>query len=154
NLAAATLSEKLARLVDIGVSVTAQARFRQLVAAGHWDDAIESLRDVPRDLPVIDRVFLVSAEGTLMADTPGLEGVRGQNLAHRDWYEEISRGKPLYVSRVYTRTAEPRLNVLAVAVPIPTERGAVAGILGLQVRLDSSFFAWTKEIDVGPEGGA
>ncbi|HTE14758.1 MAG TPA: hypothetical protein VK642_06750, partial [Burkholderiales bacterium] len=68
NLAAATLSEKFARLHDIGVSLATRVRFRQLVAEGQWADAINILRDVPRDLPVIDRVFLADAEGTLMAD--------------------------------------------------------------------------------------
>ena len=154
NLAAVTLSEKFARLLDIGVSLATRVRFRQLVAEGQWADAIEILRDVPRDLPVIDRVFLANAEGTLMVDFPELAGARGQNFALRDWYKGVSRGWRPYVSPVYTRTAAPQLNVFAVAVPIPKEGGGVAGILVLQVQLDSTFFEWTKEIEVGPEGVA
>ena len=154
NLAAVTLSEKFARLVDIGVSLATRVRFRQLVAQGQWADAIEILRDVPRDLPVIDRVFLVNTDGTLMMDFPGLAGTRGQNFAHRDWYKGVSRDSRPYVSPVYTRLAAPQLNVFAVAVPIPKDGGGVAGILVLQVQVDGTFFEWTKEIEAGPEGVA
>jgi signal transduction histidine kinase len=154
NLAAATLSEKFARLLDIGVSLATRVRFRQLVAEGQWADAIQILHDVPHDLPVIDRVFLANPEGTLMADFPALAGARGQNLAHREWYLGTSRGWQPYVSPTYTRSAAPQINVFAVAVPIPKDGGGVAGILVLQVQLESSFFEWTKDIDVGPEGVA
>ena len=140
NLAAATLSEKFARLTDIGVSLATRVRFRQLVADGKWVDAIEILRDVPRDLPVIDRLFLVNAEGTLMVDSPEIAGARGQDLAQRDWYKGVSRGLRPYVSAVYARNAVPQLNVFAVAVPIPKDGGGVAGILVLQVRVDWHLF--------------
>ncbi len=154
NLAAATLSEKFARLLDIGVSLATRVRFRQLVAEGQWADAMVILRDVPRDLPVVDRVFLANAEGTLMADFPALAGARGQNFAYRDWYKGVSLGWRPFVSPVYTRASAPRLNVFAVAVPIAKEGGGVAGILVLQVQLNSTFFAWTNDIDAGPEGVA
>jgi len=154
NLAAATLSEKFARLHDIGVSLATRVRFRQLVAEGQWVDAIDILREVPRDLPVINRVFLADADGTLMADFPALAGARGQNFAHRDWYKGVSLGWRPFVSPVYTRTTAPQLNVFAVAVPIPKEGGGVAGILVLQLQLNSTFFEWTKDIDAGPQGVA
>jgi signal transduction histidine kinase len=154
NLAAAMLSEKLARVLDIGASLAAPVRFRQLVAERQWADAMGMLRDLPHDLPVIDRVFLANAEGTLMADFPELAGVKGQNFAHRDWYKGVSLAWRPYVSPVYTRAGAPQLNVFAVAVPIPREVGGVAGILVLQVQLESAFFEWTKKIESGPEGVA
>ena len=154
NLAATTLSEKFARLQDVGVSLATRVRFRQLIAEGRWADAMAILRDVPRDLPVIDRMFLANAEGTLMADFPELPGVRGLNFSHRDWYKGVRRGWRPYVSTVYTRTGAPQRNVFAVAVPIAKGDGVVVGILVLQVHLDSTFFEWTRDIDVGPEGVA
>jgi len=153
NLAAAILSEKFARLADIGVSLATRVRVRQFIVEDRWSEAIEDLRDVPQNLPVIDRLFLANADGTLMADLPRLPGAVGRNLAHRDWYKGfIRRGKP-YVSEVYTGSAAPRLNVFAVAVPISTSTGGLVAILVLQVHLDSAFFAWTREMDPGPEGG-
>jgi signal transduction histidine kinase len=154
NLAAATLAEKFARLQDIGVSLATRVRFRQLVAQGQWAEAIQILRDVPRDLPVIDRVFLTDAEGTLMADFPELAEARGETFAKRDWYAGVKRDWRPYVSPVYMRNAAPQRKAFAVAVPIPKEGGGVTGILVLQVQLESSFFDWTRDIDVGPEGVA
>lgn len=154
NLAAATLSEKFARLTDIGVSLATRVRFRQLVADGRWDEAMKILRDVPRDLAVVDRLFLASPDGTLMADFPQLAGARGQNFADRDWYQGVSREWRPFVSPVYKRATAPRLNVFAVAVPVLKEAGGVAGILVLQVHLTGSFFGWTKDIDIGPGGMA
>jgi len=151
DLAAATISEKLDHMVSISVSLATRVRFRQLVAAGRWAEAIEILRNVPRDLPVIERLFLTDTAGTLMADVPELPGVRGRSFADRDWYKGMrADGKP-YVSQVYRRAAAPQANVLAVSVPIRTDGGDVSGILVLQVRLET-FFAWLKPIEMGPEG--
>ena len=154
NLAAATLSEKFARLTDIGLSLATRAPFRQLVAQGQWSEAIELLREVPRDLPVVDRLFLANAEGVLMADSPQLAGARGKSLAHRDWYQKVGTGRRPYISQVYTRSSAPRLDVFDVAVPIPRADGEMAGILVLQVQLDGHFFEWTREMDAGPGGSA
>ncbi len=151
DLAAATLAEKFHHLIDISVSLATRVRFRQLVAAGQWAEAIEILRAAPRDLPVIERLFLTDTAGTLMADVPELPGVRGKSFAYRDWYKKVSRsGKP-YVSPAYQRAAVPQDNVFAVAVPIRTDGGNVSGILVLQVRLDT-FFEWLKAIEIGPNG--
>jgi signal transduction histidine kinase/CheY-like chemotaxis protein len=48
--------------------------------------------------------------------------------------------------------AAPHYNVIAVAIPIRSQTdGAVAGILGLRVRIDA-FLEWTRNIEVGPAG--
>ena len=151
DLAAATLSEKFDHLVDVGISLATRVRFRQLIAAGQWAEAIEILRDVPRDLPFIERLFLTDVEGTLMADVPELPGVRGKSFAYREWHKGISRYWRPYVSPVYQRAAAPQLNVFAVAVPIRSGDGEVSGILVLQMRVDI-FFEWLKAIEIGPEG--
>jgi len=153
DLAAATLSEKFDHLVDVSISLATRVRFRQLVAARQWTEAIAILRDAPRDLPFIERLFLTDVEGTLMADVPELPGVRGKSFAYREWYKGISRNWRPYVSPVYQRAAAPQLNVFAVAVPIRNDDGKVSGILVLQVRLDT-FFGWLKAIEIGPEGFA
>lgn len=150
-LAAATLSEKLDRLADIGVSLATRVRFRELIGAGKWIEAAAILSSVPGDFPFIDRLFLADPGGTLMADIPALPGVRGKNFAHRDWYKGVSRNWEPYISRVYKRTAPPQFNVFAVAVPIKDKNRETLGILVLQVRLDT-FFGWVKDIDLGPGG--
>ena len=152
-LAATALKGNLDRLIDIGVSLATRVRFRQLIGEGKWDEAVEILRSVPKDFPFIDRLFLSDVKGTLMADTPELPEVRGRNFAFRDWYRGVSAKWEPHISEVYKRAAEPRLNVVAVAVPIKTEHQEILGILVLQVRLDT-LFEWSKGIDVGPSGFA
>jgi PAS domain S-box-containing protein len=150
-LTAATLEQKFYRLTDLGISLATRVRFRQMVGQGKWDEAIAILQSVPRDFPSIDRITLNDLQGTLMADTPALPGVRGRNFAHRDWYLGVSKNWEPYLSEVYQRAAEPRYNVVAVATPIKSETGGVVAILVLQVKMDT-LLDWTKDIEVGPSG--
>jgi len=152
-LTAVTLKGNLDRLIDIGTSLATRVRFRQLIGEGKWDEAVKILRSIPKDFPFIDRLFLSDVNGTLMADTPELPEVKGRNFASRDWYRGVSSKWEPYISEVYKRAAEPRLNVVTVAIPIKTEHQKILGILILQVRLDT-LFEWTKGIDVGPLGFA
>lgn len=150
-LAAAGVAARLDRLTDIGVALATRVRFSELVNAGEWDEAIKILTRVPSDFPFVDRVFLTDPGGTLMADTPEFPGVRGKNFAFRDWYQGVSRNWKPYVSNVYKRAAEPRLNVFAVAVPIKSKNLQITGILLLQVRLDA-LFEWIKGVEMGSSG--
>jgi PAS domain S-box-containing protein len=149
-LAAATLTEKFERLVDIGVSLATRVRFQELVAAERWFDAAQILRRVPADFAFLDRVFIADIGGTVMADFPELPGARGTNFAHREWFREVSREWKPHVSQLYRRTAAPRRNVIAVSVPIRSADRKVAGILVLQVKIEA-FFDWARRIDVGSE---
>ena len=150
-LAAVTVKEKLDRMTDLAVSLATPARFRQLVAAGDWEDAIRLLTEVPKNFPFVDRVLLTDPEGTLMANRPRVDAL-DTSLAYANWYQGVSRTEKPYVSEVYQRLREPSVSVVAIAVPIrrqgKTER---TGILVLEVRL-SAFLDWTKNIDVGPGG--
>jgi len=151
RLSAATLAEKFGRVVDVAVSLATRVRFRELVAAGKWAEAIEIMSAVPRDLPHIERLFLTDAGGTLQADVPALPGVRGTSFAFREWYQGVSAGWRPYVSPTYIRTAEPRLRVFAVAVPVRDAAGSVAGILVLQIEI-ARLLEWIEAVDVGANG--
>lgn len=148
-LASTALEQRFTRLIDLGVSLGTRVRFRQLAAHGQWDEAIKILKDVGRDFPFIDRIFLADPTGTLMADTPPLPDVRGRNFADRDWYRGVSRSWKPYVSDVYQRAAIPRHNVVAAAIPVKNEEGRPVGILVLQVQLNA-IVDWSKSIDIGP----
>jgi PAS domain S-box-containing protein len=151
SLAATVLEHRFDRLTDIGIALATQVRFRQLIGEGKWDEAIATLKSVREDFPFIDRVFLADPRGTLMADTPALADVRGNNFAHRDWYQGVSQNWRPYISNVYQRAAEPRYNVVAVSIPIWTEKQRIGGILILQVRLDE-LVGWSKSIEIVPSG--
>ncbi len=145
QLAAATLAEKFGRVTDVAVSLATRVRFRDLVAEGKWDEAIEIMRAVPKDLPQIERLFLADVSGTLKADIPALPGVRGMNFAFREWYQGVRRDWRPYISSVYKRTAAPQLNVFAVVAPVKSAAGNVVGILVLQIRIDS-LIEWIKTV--------
>lgn len=151
QLAAVTLAEKFGRAVDVAVSLSTRVRFRDLVAQGKWVEAIEIMRDVPRHLPHIERLFLADVAGTLKSDIPALPDVRGVNFARRDWFRGVSRDWQPYVSPVYTRAAAPRLKVFAVAAPVRSPAGRVVGILVLQIRVES-LLEWVAGVDLGPDG--
>ncbi len=151
QLAAALLKDKLDRVVDLGVSLSTRILLPKLVGEGKWEEAIEVLKAIPIDFPYVDRILLTDPSGTLRTDIPARPEARGTSFAFRDWYLGVSRaGKP-YVSEVYRRTAEPRINVIAAAVPIRVVSGETAGILVLQLRTDT-LLEWGRAIDVGASG--
>jgi signal transduction histidine kinase len=148
SLAASTLAVKFERVVDVGVALATRVRFQELVAAGRWSEAGQILRRVPQDFDFLDRLFVTDVGGTLRADVPQAAEVRGRNFAHRDWFKGVSRDWRPYVSQLYRRSAAPQRNVIAVAVPIRGPGDATAGILVLQVKLET-FFDWVRRIDLG-----
>jgi hypothetical protein len=117
QLAAATLSERLDRMLDVGVALATRVRFAELVAAGQWDAAIQVMKSVPSDFRFVERVALFDARGTAMAAFPE-SSVRGQNFASREWYTGVSREWKPHVSGIYRRSTPPQRAVFAVAVPV------------------------------------
>ncbi len=150
QLAAATLSERLDRMLDLGASLATRVRFAELASAGQWDAAVQILKSVPGNFQFVERAVLADTQGTVMADTPPL-GTRGRNFADRDWFRGVSRDWKPYVSGVYERAAAPRRTVFAVAAPVRDRAGAPTGILVLQIYVEK-FFDWAGAIEVGSAG--
>jgi signal transduction histidine kinase len=151
TVAALLLRERLQGLVHVAVSLSTRVRFRELVARGEWDEAVVILQEVPKSFPLIDRILIADPSGSLRADIPRVDAVRGVNFAHRDWYRGVSTQWEPYISVVYERAAAPRRHVVAVAVPIHAPGGdRVTGILVIQV-LAVTIAQWTHE---GPSAQA
>lgn len=146
ELAGRSAQARFDAVIDLGRSLASRVAFSEHVAAGRWNEAVAILQRVPADFPQVERLFLTDVSGTEMADFPHLPGVIGKNFSDRDWYKGVSREWTPYVSEVYLRAAEPRIHVVAVAVPIRTPDVAeVAGILVMQIRLDT-LLGWVHEI--------
>lgn len=151
NLTATTLSEKFGRAVDVGVSLASRVRFRELIEAGEWSEAARILRDAPADFEFIERIGLIDPQGALLAGVPEVPAPGRQNLADRDWFQAVVRdGKP-HISQIFKRAASPQLNVFAAAVPIRSAKGALLGVLVVQMTV-ARFFDWIRAIDVGSDG--
>jgi hypothetical protein len=143
RLAASTLSERIERAADVTVSLATRVRFAELVSAGDWARAGAILKSVPERFAHVRRLVVTDVHGTLRFDEPALAGVRGQNFAHRDWYRGVSDDWQTYVSPLYSRTAAPQNDVIAVATPVLERRNRdEAGLQVAHHELDS-FFDWS-----------
>lgn len=135
NLTSWVVKERLDLLKDLGVALASHRDLTTPILQFSWNEAIEQFKNIPRDFPFIERIFLVDQTGTLMADTPHLLNVVGRNFSYQDWFIGVSDNWQPYISQVYKRVAEPHYNVVALSVPIKQE-DIVLGILVLQVKLD------------------
>jgi signal transduction histidine kinase len=151
ELSATTLSEKFDSLIGIGIALATRVKFRELIAQEKWDEAVEILRDVPKDFPFIERLHLTHLDGTKMAELPELEAGVGGSFVHREWYQYVSRNLEPYISPVFQRFSPPKRNIFAVAVPITDADNNPLGILVMHTDLEG-FFTWAGEIEIGPGG--
>ena len=121
-------------------------RDAQAVAAG-FPPAALARRDVPAAeaylarmaevFPQFDNgIFLLDAQGRLWADYPAKALLRGQYLAHRDYFERTKALNQGIVARPYqsARTQEP---VCTFTAPILGADGQMLAVLGCSVKLSS-----------------
>ena len=148
DLSSRVLSERFTHLQSVGVSLATRMQVRELVASGDWEGAAQMLSQVPENFPMIERMFLTDPSGTLLADYPARPNVRGMDFSYRDWYQGVSADWEPYVSNIYQRTAEPKLNVIAVAVPIRGATDEVIGIFVMQILLDTAL-EWSESVEFG-----
>jgi PAS domain S-box-containing protein len=150
-LTSTTASKQLESYTNLGVSLSTRVYFRALISEGLWQEAAEIVSSAPGDFEFLERIFITDTSGILMSDTPSISEVHGQDFSFRDWYKGVTVSWEPYVSRVYQRTAPPRYNVVAIAVPIFDDSKVPLGILVLQIKLDS-FAAWAETPNLGPNG--
>jgi signal transduction histidine kinase len=115
--------------------VESYARRPELAAALEVRDgrAVRShLEEVVRNQKSLGRVFVTDADGVELYDWPLDPDVIGQSFAHRDWYRGVVRRREAYVSEIYVRQAAPRIQVVAIAVPIGGGVGPPLGYLVAQ----------------------
>ena len=150
QLAAATLSERLDRMLDVGVALATRVRFAELVAAGQWDAAIQIMKSVPADFRFVERVALFDARGTAMAASPS-PACAARTLPAATGTRASAGNGSHTCPGIYRRSTPPQRAVFAVAVPVMDRGGAPAGILQMQVQLEH-FFDWAQGIDPGAGG--
>jgi signal transduction histidine kinase/CheY-like chemotaxis protein len=102
--------------------------------------------------PDVDRAFLTDITGLLWSDWPIAPESLGKRFDDRDWFQGLARDWQPYVSGVYQRHAEPRLNLVAIAMPYTRpETGEVIGALVCQIRLESVTRV-LQNVEVGQDG--
>lgn len=148
ELSAELLQKNIDRIIILGNLYLDQHKISDLIKNDNWEQAIQSLKGILDDESSIGRIFLVDSEGIPKADYPPLPYTE-QSFAFRDWYKGVMAKKSVYISEVYKRSAEPKLNVIAVAFPIK-DNDSIIGIFGIQVTVDT-WLAWVNEVRITPE---
>ncbi|MBI2003483.1 MAG: cache domain-containing protein [Parcubacteria group bacterium] len=142
------LQKRIDRVITLGNLYLEENKISDLARDGEWEQAILNLRPILEEEPSINRIFLVDQDGIPKGDFPPLP-YKVESFAFRDWYKGTIAKKSPYVSEVYKRAAEPRINVIAVAFPLKSN-DSIIGVLGLQLAADT-WLSWIKEVKITPE---
>lgn len=137
HMVASLVKEKLARAVDVGVSLAGGTLCRQSAENERWEDALKSVKNAKENFTYIDDITLFDAKGILKATTITDRSVIGKDFSYRDYYQGVSKKWEPYVSEVFKRMAEPKYSVVVVAVPIKSDTQKILGVLLLSLRADS-----------------
>lgn len=155
NQSAATITAELVgRMLDQSVNLAKS--FSVLpslisVTQQHDEEQVRrNLQALVQSNPVVERAFITDKDGFLWSDYPKAAESLGRNFSHRDWYAGVSREWHPYVSEVYQRTAEPRILVVAIAVPMII-KDQVIGIMVCQMRLEG-ITKWLEHVSIGKQG--
>ncbi len=75
-------------------------------------------------------LFLFSADGKLIAESPYKDGRRGRDISFRDYFRTtISTGKP-FISDPYTSTHTPGHPAIMLTAPVRDRQGKIIAVLG------------------------
>lgn len=157
-----SLGKSIAKLAEVrfnyliveGVHYVSHPEFQKLVKEKKWEKALASLVEEQKPIDLsIDRLVLFETDSTAKAGYPYLsdfENIKDNKFADRDWYQGVSRSWEPYVSEIFKRATEPKINVVSVVIPIksilPEEKGKMLGILNISISLDD-FYNWSKTLN-------
>jgi signal transduction histidine kinase len=131
------------------------ARLPEVIAAveAHDEAAMrEWLQALIESKPRAERAFVTDPTGLLWSDFPRAPESLGHRFADRDWFQGLSAAWQPYVSRVYQRHAEPRLLLVAVAVPVRRHAdGPALGAIVCQLPLEN-LTSLLQNLEVGTDG--
>jgi signal transduction histidine kinase len=134
--AAHILDEHLQSEIAFGNAYAARPYLVEGIIKGNEKEMRRHLQSLVETSHSMERAFIASTKGVLMADYPAAPDVIGKDFSQRNWYRGISRSWTPYISEFYRRTAPPQRNVFAIAVPIRSNVGTVVGILVMQPSAD------------------
>lgn len=158
SLSASAIKLKLDHIVGVAQAFAANKQVKLLVSEGQWEEAISECEILSNQEPFydyyIDRIKLLDTKGNVWAAFPKLNGgVGGVDTTIGEWLSSLLAGKEeFYVSNAYSRTAEPRINVVEVIVPV-VNNNSIIGIIALQVPIND-FSDFGKDVGLGSNGFA
>jgi hypothetical protein len=163
-LAATTTQERLDALVNLGISLASRKGVIEGVEKGDWSEAASRLDTVIVEFPMVDRLILYDMNATIRGSMPPRLEIIGQSRTDKEWYPQVKKRWMPYISAVYKRGSDPKINVISVLIPVkaqgvvinsdsssPQERQKVLGLLQIQFRL-AFFSKWLANVDAGLGG--
>jgi signal transduction histidine kinase len=136
RLVASRIEERLASDAAFARAYAARPYLIEGLQRGDMRELDRHLQNLIENDSNIERAFIASPAGILLADWPKDPATLGKDFSQRDWYQGVSKDWQPYVSEFYLRTAKPQRYLFAIAVPIKAEGGTVGGILVLQPKAD------------------
>lgn len=149
-LASDLVYQRLHAIEQIGLSLASNSRLISEIDKNDWASAISLYASIPEMFPWINRIFLASPDGIIMADIPHLEAAVGTSRVETDWFKGVSKHWHPYVCEVFKRDSLPRKNVVDVAIPVRKSPDVVSGILVLQFEL-GALATWFKDVPLDHE---
>lgn len=141
DTAAHLLEQRLEADLEFGRSYAARMNLLNAIENGDLIEADRHLRNMIETSHTIERAFIASPQGILMANFPSDPLVIGKNFSDRDWYQGVSKSGAPYVSAFYLRAARPVRYLFALAVPIRAIDKGIVGYLVMQPKAN-----YVKEI--------
>ena len=129
NLLSLLLEEHLEKVVKTMEAYASRPLLIQAIRKQDTTKATEHLAKLVATNPGIDSVVLTDKAANLWAIYPVRPEVIGMNLAHREWYQGVSREWKPYISNAMIRLVGEKDLAVHICVPIFDEQGEVIGIL-------------------------
>lgn len=129
STSARLLDEKLQGKISFGNAYAARSHLARGIISGDVKVTRRILQNLVETSVSIDRAYITSPKGILLADFPAAPNVMNMDMSQRDWYLGVSRKWTPYISEFYLRDSPPHISVFAIAVPVRSASGAVIGIL-------------------------
>ena len=136
KLVASRIEERLASDTGFARAYAARPYLVAGLQRGDKKELDKHLKNLIENNPNIERAFITSPAGIMLAAYPGDQAPLGKDFSKRDWYQGVSKDWQPYISEFYLRAARPQRYLFAIAVPIKAEEGAIRGILVLQPKAD------------------
>jgi methyl-accepting chemotaxis protein len=151
KISASIVKHKMDSLLVLGSTYASNKKVINLVKNEKWGEALFSMAGVFQDIPYVNQLFLLDLTGNVLASMPEKKDLTGWSYTRKDWYKEVTSGKP-YLSEMYENTGESARKVSALILPIRDEKNELIGILVLEVQADY-FSDWLRNIEFGKSGG-
>lgn len=130
------LQNRLDAEIDFGNSIASRRSLQKAVTSGNTSELKYHLKNLVELSRSMERAYIASADGVMLATYPSDDAIIGKDFSHRDWFKETTRTRQPYVSGFFLRAVAPQRYIFTITMPIKTTAGENAAILVLEPKPD------------------